>query len=110
MRRYRREAKAAKLETLCFHDPRYASGTAMAAAGVPMRTLMVGCEGMRTALIHADFVTNAHEVEMVGRAFAASPVLSSAQARRAQGSASPGSSKRRGGTRGASRALGWADA
>ena len=40
MRRYRRALKAAKLEpTRRFHDLRHTFGTAMAAAGVPMRTL-----------------------------------------------------------------------
>ena len=40
MRRYRRALKAARLEqTHRFHDLRHTFGTAMAAAGVPMRTL-----------------------------------------------------------------------
>jgi integrase len=40
MRRYRRALKAAMLEpTHRFHDPRHTFGTAMAGAGVPMRTL-----------------------------------------------------------------------
>jgi integrase len=40
MRRYRRALKTAKLEpTHRFHDLRHTFGTAMAAAGVPMRTL-----------------------------------------------------------------------
>ena len=40
MRRYRRALKAAQLEpTHRFHDLRHTFGTAMAAAGVPMRTL-----------------------------------------------------------------------
>jgi integrase len=72
MRRYRRSLKAAQLEpTFRFHDLRHTFGTAMAAAGVPMRTLMamMGHEDMQTTLIYADYAPNAHEVEMVDRAF-----------------------------------------
>jgi integrase len=39
MRRYRRALKAAKIDSHRFHDLRHTFGTAMAAAGVPMRTL-----------------------------------------------------------------------
>jgi integrase len=73
MRRYRRALKAAQLEpAFRFHDLRHTFGTAMAAAGVPMRTLMamMGHEDMQTTLIYADYAPNAHEVEMVDRAFA----------------------------------------
>jgi integrase len=41
MRRYRQALVAARLEpTFRFHDLRHSFGTAMAGAGVPMRTLM----------------------------------------------------------------------
>ena len=73
MRRYRRALKAAKLEpSHRFHDLRHTFGTAMAAAGVPMRTLQewMGHRDLQTTLIYADYVPNAGEVEMVDRAFA----------------------------------------
>jgi site-specific recombinase XerD len=40
---------------------------------VPIRTLMamMGHEDMATTLIYADYAPNAHEVEMVDRAFGA---------------------------------------
>jgi integrase len=72
MRRYRCALKAARLEpTFRFHDLRHSFGTAMAAAGVPIRTLMamMGHENMQTTLIYADYAPNAHEAEMVDRAF-----------------------------------------
>jgi integrase len=73
MRRYRRALKAAKLEpTHRFHDLRHTFGTAMAAAGVPMRTLQewMGHRDLATTAIYADYVPNAGEAEMVDRAFA----------------------------------------
>jgi integrase len=65
--------KAAKLdEAQRFHDLRHTFGTAMAAAGVPMRTLQewMGHRDLQTTLIYADYVPNAQEVAMVDRAFA----------------------------------------
>jgi integrase len=73
MRRYRRALKAAKLEaTHRFHDLRHTFGTAMAAAGVPMRSLQewMGHRDLQTTLIYADYVPNAGEVAMVDEAFA----------------------------------------
>jgi integrase len=73
MRRYRRALKAAQLDGAHrFHDLRHTFGTAMAAAGVPMRTLQewMGHRDLQTTLIYADYVPNAGEVEMVDRAFA----------------------------------------
>ena len=58
MRRYRQALKAAQLEpTFRFHDLRHSFGTATAAAGVPMRTLMamMGHEDIHTTLIYADY-------------------------------------------------------
>jgi site-specific recombinase XerC len=72
MRRYRRALRAAKLPgTFRFHDLRPSFGTAMAAAGVPMRSLMamMGHERLETTLIHADHAPNAHVVAIVDRAF-----------------------------------------
>jgi integrase len=75
MRRYRQALKAAKLSTTHrFHDLRHTFGTAMAAAGVPMRTLqeMMGHADLQTTLIYADYVPSAEEVAMADRAFAGS--------------------------------------
>lgn len=72
MRRYRRALKAATLEpTHRFHDLRHTFGTAMAAAGVPMRTLQewMGHRDMATTQRYADYAPNEREVEMVDRAF-----------------------------------------
>jgi integrase len=72
MRRYRRALKAAKLgPTHRFHDLRHTFGTAMAAAGVPMRTLQewMGHRDMATTQRYADYAPNEREVEMVDRAF-----------------------------------------
>jgi integrase len=83
MRRYRRALKAAKLEpTRRFHDLRHTFGTAMAAAGVPMRTVQewMGHRDLQTTLIYADYVPNAGEVAMVDRAFASTPQPDPAQA------------------------------
>ena len=64
---------AAKLvEDHRFHDLRHTFGTAMAAAGVPMRTLQewMGHRDLATTQRYADYAPNAHEVAMVDRAFA----------------------------------------
>lgn len=73
MRRYRRALKAAQLEpTHRFHDLRHTFGTAMAGAGVPMRTLQewMGHEDITTTQIYADYAPNAHEAALVDAAFA----------------------------------------
>jgi integrase len=73
MRRYRRALKAAKLEpTQRFHDLRHTFGTAMAGAGVPMRTLQewMGHRDISTTQRYADYAPNPHEVSMVEAAFA----------------------------------------
>jgi integrase len=72
MRRYRRALKAAGIEsTHRFHDLRHTFGTAMAAAGVPMRTLQewMGHRDLATTQRYADYAPNEKEVEMVDRAF-----------------------------------------
>ena len=74
MRRYRRALKAAKLEpTHRFHDLRHTMGTAMAGAGVPMRTLQewMGHEDISTTQRYADYAPNPHEVAMAEAAFEA---------------------------------------
>jgi integrase len=73
MRRYRRALRAAKIEPHRFHDLRHTFGTAMAAAGVPMRTLQewMGHRDIATTQRYADYAPNEREVEMVDRAFPA---------------------------------------
>lgn len=63
-----------------FHNLRHTFGTAMAGAGMPMRTPQewMGHRELQTTLIYADYVPNAGEVEMVDRAFATSVVVSGA--------------------------------
>ena len=71
--RFRVAVKAAHLdESRVFHDLRHTFGTQMAAAGVPMRTLMewMGHRDLTTTLIYADFAPNPHEAELVQTAFA----------------------------------------
>lgn len=72
MRRYRRALKAAMLEPHRFHDLRHTFGTAMAGAGVPMRTLQewMGHRNLSTTERYADYAPNAHEAELVEAAFA----------------------------------------
>jgi integrase len=72
MRRYRRALKAARIAPgHRFHDLRHTFGTAMAAAGVPMRTLQewLGHRDLATTQRYADYAPNEREVEMVDRAF-----------------------------------------
>jgi len=72
MRRYRRALRAAGIEPgHRFHDLRHTFGTAMAAAGVPMRTLQewMGHRDLATTQRYADYAPNEREVEMVDRAF-----------------------------------------
>ena len=71
-RRYRRALKAAGLDTTHrFHDLRHTFGTAMAAAGVPMRTLQewLGHRHISTTQRYADYAPSPHEAAMVARAF-----------------------------------------
>ena len=73
MRRYRRALKAALLDPEArFHDLRHTFGTAMAGAGVPMRTLQewMGHRDIATTQIYADYAPNAREAELVEAAFA----------------------------------------
>jgi integrase len=72
MRRYRRALRAAGVASgHRFHELRHTFGTAMAAAGVPMRTLQewMGHRDLATTQRYADYAPNEREVEMVDRAF-----------------------------------------
>ena len=75
MRRYRRALRAAGIAPgHRFHNLRHTFGTAMAAAGVPMRTLQewMGHRDLATTQRYADYAPNEREVEMVDRAFGGS--------------------------------------
>lgn len=77
LRRFRAALKEAKLDsTHRFHDLRHSFGTAMAAAGVPMRTLQewMGHRDQQTTQRYADYAPSAHEAALVAKAFAAKPV------------------------------------
>ena len=57
---------------ITFHSLRHCFGTAMAAQGVPMRTLqeLMGQGDFVTTLIYADYAPSAHEAEWAEAAFA----------------------------------------
>lgn len=72
-RRMRSSLRAAGLDdSHTFHDLRHTFGTRMAAAGVPIRTLMewMGHRDLKTTLIYADFAPGAHDAQLVASAFA----------------------------------------
>jgi integrase len=72
LRRFRRALAAAGLDdSHDFHDLRHTFGTAMAAAGVPMRTLQewMGHRDIATTQIYADYAPSAHEAAFVEAAF-----------------------------------------
>jgi integrase len=73
LRRMRRALKAARLdEGHRFHDLRHTFGTAMAAAGVPMRTLQewMGHRDIQTTQRYADYAPRTRDAELVAAAFA----------------------------------------
>jgi integrase len=72
LRRFKRALRAARLDESRFHDLRHTFGTAMAAGGVPMRTLQefIGHRDVETTQRYADYAPSAHEAEWVRRAFA----------------------------------------
>jgi integrase len=75
LRRLRKALKAASLdETHRFHDLRHTFGTAMAAAGVPMRTLQewMGHRDIETTQRYADYAPRTRDAELVAAAFARS--------------------------------------
>jgi integrase len=73
LRRMRKALKAAELDTAHrFHDLRHTFGTAMAAAGVPMRTLQewMGHRDIQTTQRYADYAPRTRDAELVAAAFA----------------------------------------
>jgi integrase len=73
LRRMRKALAAAGLDTAHrFHDLRHTFGTAMAAAGVPMRTLQewMGHRDIETTQRYADYTPRARDAELVAAAFA----------------------------------------
>jgi integrase len=75
LHRMRKALKAAGLdERHRFHDLRHTFGTAMAAAGVPMRTLQewMGHRDIQTTQRYADYAPRARDAELVAAAFASS--------------------------------------
>ncbi len=72
-RRMRSALRAAGLDdSHTFHDLRHTFGTRMAAAGVPIRTLMewMGHRDLKTTLIYADFAPGGQDAQLVAAAFA----------------------------------------
>jgi integrase len=72
LRRMRKALRAASLdETHRFHDLRHTFGTAMAAAGVPMRTLQewMGHRDIETTQRYADYAPRTRDAELVAAAF-----------------------------------------
>ena len=72
LRRMRKALAASGLDTAHrFHDLRHTFGTAMAAAGVPMRTLQewMGHRDIETTQRYADYAPRTRDAELVGAAF-----------------------------------------
>jgi integrase len=72
LRRFRKALTAANLDTMRrFHDLRHTFGTAVAAAGVPMRTLQewMGHKDIATTQIYADYSPSAREAGYIQSAF-----------------------------------------
>jgi integrase len=72
LRRMRKALKAAGPdEAHRFHDLRHTFGTAMAAAGVPMRTLQewMGHRDIETTQRYADYAPRTRDAELVAAAF-----------------------------------------
>jgi integrase len=79
-KRFRRVLGAAGVRVVTFHDLRHTFGTQMAAAGVPMRTLMewMGHRDLKTTLVYADYAPDpAKGAAFVERAFGAGSNLGS---------------------------------
>ena len=72
VRRFKATLRAGKVRPVRFNDLRHSFATAMAAAGVPMRTLQewMGHRDFKTTLIYADYAPSAGEAELLERAFA----------------------------------------
>ena len=73
VRRFKAALRAGEVRQVRFNDLRHSFATAIAAAGVPMRTLQewMGHRDYKTTLIYADYAPNAGESDLVERAFAA---------------------------------------
>ncbi len=72
LRRMRKALRASRLdEAHRFHDLRHTFGTAMAAAGVPMRTLQewMGHRDIETTQRYADYAPRMRDAELVAAAF-----------------------------------------
>lgn len=72
LRRFRKALAVAGLdETRRFHDLRHTFGTAMAATGLPMRTLQewMGHRDIATTQIYADYSPSSHEAAYIQEAF-----------------------------------------
>jgi len=72
--RFHAALDAAGLPRRRFHDLRHSFGTAMAGAGVPLRTLQawMGHANFQTTLIYSDYSPSEHEADLVARAFSSS--------------------------------------
>ena len=78
LKRFKSAMKAAKMGHrlgeggITFHSMRHCFGTAMAAQGVPMRTLqeLMGHRDFATTLIYSDYAPSSHEAEWAEKAFA----------------------------------------
>jgi integrase len=73
-KRFKEALARAELRSVRFHDLRHTFGTHCASAGISMRTLQewMGHRDFKTTLIYADYAPNAHEAELVERAFGTS--------------------------------------
>jgi len=72
LKRFKAALKRAEVRPVRFHDLRHTFGTRMAAAGVSLRTVQewMGHRDFKTTLIYADYQPDAHERDLVQRAFA----------------------------------------
>jgi integrase len=73
VRRYKKALAAGGVRKVRWNDLRHSFATAMAGAGVPMRTLQewMGHADFKTTLIYADYAPSAGEADLIERAFAA---------------------------------------
>lgn len=71
LRRFRKALTAAKLGKHTFQDLRHTFGTAMAAAGMPMRTLRdwMSHADIRTTMLLSHYAPRARDAELVALAF-----------------------------------------
>jgi integrase len=72
LKRLRRAEARAGVRPVTFHELRHTFGTAMAAAGVPLRTIQewMGHEDSKATAIYAHFSPAQHETALVDTAFA----------------------------------------